>query len=116
MRFFDLFSRKKMPESSIDPVSNPLEMIAIKPGISIARAFANEWPTFEAAKVDCVEIKASPVSSMKLEQSKFGHYPKMPVNFEYPKGSDGNYLYPLAQINFKEAPPLTGYPTSGFLQ
>jgi uncharacterized protein YwqG len=116
MGFFDLFSKKKTPQPPVAPANPPLEMIAIKPGITIARAFANEWPAFEAGRLNCVEIKATPVESMKLDQSKFGHYPQMPADFEYPRGSDGNYLYPLAQINFRESPPLAGYPASGFLQ
>jgi uncharacterized protein YwqG len=119
MGWLDFLKTNKKQEAAQEPASSTdsmLDKVEIKPGITIARAFANEWPAFEASRVNCVEIKATPVQSMRLDQSKFGRYPKMPVDFEYPKGSDGNYLYPLAQINFKEVPPLAGYPASGFLQ
>jgi uncharacterized protein YwqG len=53
---------------------------------------------------------------LALEQSKFGHYPCMPADFDYPKDAEGRYMYPLAQINCKEFPALEGYPTSGYLQ
>lgn len=116
MGLFDFFSKKNTPQVSVKPVNPLLEMVEVKPGIKIARAFVNEWPVLEAGKLGCIGIKATPVESMKLEQSKFGHYPKIPAGFAYPEGSDGEYLYPLAQINFKEVPSLAGYPDSGFLQ
>jgi uncharacterized protein YwqG len=113
---FDFFSKKNTPTVSVTPVNPLLEMVEVKPGIKIARAFANEWPALEASRLDFVSIEAVPVESMKLEQSKFGHYPKIPAGFAYPKGSNGEYMYPLAQINFGEVAALAGYPTSGFLQ
>lgn len=120
MGLFDFFSKKSKPPVTVQAVAttgNPLlETVEVKPGIKIARAFADSWPQLEASKLDCIAIQAVPVESMKLEQSKFGHYPKIPAGFEYPKGSAGDYLYPLAQVNFREVPPLAGYPESGFLQ
>ncbi len=116
MGLFDFFSKKNATQVSVTPVNPLLEIVEVKPGVNIARAFAKEWQDLEAGKLGYISIEATPVESMKLEQSKFGHYPKIPAGFAYPKGSDGSYLYPLAQINFKEVPPLAGYPASGFLQ
>jgi uncharacterized protein YwqG len=116
MGFFDFFSKKSTPQPAVTPLNPLLEIVEVKPGVNIARAFANEWHELEKGKLAYIDIEAMPVESMKLEQSKFGHYPKIPAGFDYPTGSDGDYLYPLAQINFKEVPPLAGYPTSGFLQ
>jgi uncharacterized protein YwqG len=116
MGLFDFFLKKNTPQVSVTPVNPLLEIVEVKPGVNIARAFANEWSAFEATRLEYVGIEAVPVESMKLEQSKLGHYPKIPVDFEYPKGTDGKYLYPLAQINFKDVPPLPGYPGSGLLQ
>ena len=49
-------------------------------------------------------------------QSKFGGLPYLPKGFEYPKSSNGEYLYLLAQINFAEVPNLEGFPAKGILQ
>ena len=117
MGWLDFFSKKNQPqEPEVTPTEPLLEKTVIVPGITIARAFANDWAKIETTKISYVAIKATPVESMRLEQSKFGHYPKLPAGFDYPKGADGNYLYPLAQINFKEVPALPGYPASGLLQ
>jgi len=61
-------------------------------------------------------IKATATEDVSLHQSSFGYYPCIPKEFDYPKGENGNYLYPLAQINFSEFPNIQGYPTSGYLQ
>ena len=120
MGFFDFFSKKNKPQVSVSVVSVPdnplLKTVEVRPGVKIARAFVQDWPALEASRLDYIAVEAKPVESMKLEQSKFGHYPKIPAGFDYPKDSSGDYMYPLAQINFKEVPPLAGYPTSGFLQ
>ena len=49
-------------------------------------------------------------------QSKFGGFPYMPKDFDYPKNNDGEYLYLLAQINFAEVPKIEGLPEKGILQ
>lgn len=118
MGWFDFLKNNKKEEVA-QPANNTnpmLDKVEIKPGITIARAFAKEWATIAQTKVSYVGIKATPVETMKLEQSKFGHYPKLPAGFAYPKDEAGNYLYPLAQINFSEVPALSGYPSSGLLQ
>jgi uncharacterized protein YwqG len=116
MGWMDFFSKKNTQRASVSAANPMLDIIEVKPGITIARAFADEWSAFEPTQLNYVSIEAVPVESMKLDQSKFGHYPKIPVGFQYPKGSDGKHLYPLAQINFKEVPPLPGYPAAGLLQ
>ncbi len=116
MGLFDFFSKKNTPTVSVVPVNPLLEMVQVKPDIKIARAFANEWQQLESGRIEYIAIKALPVESMKLEQSKFGHYPKIPAGFSYPVDNTGHYMYPLAQINFSDVPPLPGYPTSGLLQ
>jgi uncharacterized protein YwqG len=40
----------------------------------------------------------------------------MPAGFDYPRDEQGQYMIPLAQINFREVPPLPGYPSKGYLQ
>ena len=51
-----------------------------------------------------------------MRESKFGHYPCIPRNFDFPKDKEGNYMFPLAQINFSEVPKLKGFPEKGYLQ
>jgi len=49
-------------------------------------------------------------------QSKFGGTPYLPKDFEYPRGSEGQPLFLLAQINFDEIPMLESFPKHGILQ
>jgi len=119
MGWFDFLKNNKKQDAEKASAGNKnplLDSVEIKPGITIARAFADEWAVIEQTRLSYVSIKATPIETMKLEQSKFGHYPKLPAGFAYPKGEAGDYLYPLAQINFKEVPALPGYPSSGLLQ
>lgn len=52
--------------------------------------------------------------------SKIGGIPYMPADFEYPTVKDGKDkgepIPFLAQINFRKAPRLTGFPTHGIMQ
>lgn len=93
-----------------------LEMVEVAPGIHYPRALAAYWEEIKKTKRPFIQIVATPGFPEKLSSSKFGGYPCIPKGFSYPTDSDGNYLYPLAQINFSELPPLEGYPTSGILQ
>ena len=63
-------------------------------------------------------IKITPTKSKKLElwNSKFGGYPYLPTNFEYPKNSKNDYLYLAAQINFEEIPKIKNFPEKGILE
>jgi uncharacterized protein YwqG len=93
-----------------------LENIEVLPGFYIPEAFAMHWSEIEKTKRSYIAISATPTADLSLTQSKFGHYPCMPLDFEYPKDAEDKYMFPLAQINFNELPALEGYPTSGYLQ
>jgi uncharacterized protein YwqG len=130
MGIFDfLFKKKKdIPETKNEqvlPVRSAknkaidhtlLEKVEVAPGLSIPRAFANHWNELQAGPCPAVSIIATPAEDLRLEQSKFGHYPYMPLTFDYPRDETGEYMYPLVQLNFSEMPALPGYPRSGYLQ
>lgn len=63
-------------------------------------------------------IKITPVadSDTELWQSKFGGFPYLPKEFEYPKNIKGDNLYLAAQINFAEMPQLENFPDEGILE
>ncbi|MET0393037.1 MAG: DUF1963 domain-containing protein [Chitinophagaceae bacterium] len=120
MGLFDFFSRKKKntpaaPETN-EPDMTLLEKTEVLPGLLLPKAFALHWSELEKTRLSCIAITAAPAADLALEQSKLGHYPCMPAGFDYPRDAEGRYMYPLAQINCKELPPLPGYPTSGYLQ
>src|SRR5579871_5065660 len=118
MGVFDfLFGGKKIPQEN-KPVDDPrlLEEVEIIPGLKLPRAFALQWDDLSKNKIDYIEITATPTDDLALEQSKFGYYPCMPADFEYPVDDHGKFMFPLAQINFKEVPALAGYPDAGYLQ
>jgi uncharacterized protein YwqG len=71
---------------------------------------------FEATVKPYVEIQAHPTREATLWQSKFAGFPYLPKGFDYPKTPEGDYLYLLAQINFREVPRLEGFPEKGILQ
>lgn len=62
-----------------------------------------------------IRINPNP-NPTQLWQSKFGGYPYLPKNINYPSNSEGKFLQLLAQINFREIPPLENFPTQGILQ
>ena len=116
MGFFDSLFGKKDKKENIAPQNDLLTKIEVVPGLNIPKAFALEWDVLGKSKLSAIAISATPQEDLSLEQSKFGHYPCIPLNFEYPKDTNENYMYPLAQINFKEIPHLQGYPDAGYLQ
>ena len=63
-----------------------------------------------------LKLKITDNGNPSLWQTKFGGYPYLPKNYEYPKSWDGKYLYLLAQINFGELPHLEDFPEQGILQ
>jgi uncharacterized protein YwqG len=85
-------------------------------GINFLKVIEEHWGDISATELEAATIIATPADDILLESSKLGHYPYMPLDFNYPKDLEGNFMYPLAQINFSEAPPLDGFPTSGYLQ
>ena len=70
----------------------------------------------EATIKPYIEIQTQNNDDVNWWQSKFGGLPYLPKGFEYPKTSDGKYLFLLAQLNFDEIPPLDGFPDRGILQ
>ena len=92
------------------------EKVEILPGLSISKVLVKYWPEIEKTKRPYISITATPGMNLSSENSHFGYYPCIPVDFDYPKDSAGLFMFPLAQINCKELPPLEGYPNSGYLQ
>ncbi len=70
----------------------------------------------ESALKPYIEIKPRKDNNLNWWQSKFGGLPYLPQNFEYPRTTEGEYLYLLAQINFTEVPNLENFPQQGILQ
>jgi uncharacterized protein YwqG len=120
MGVFDfLFSKgknNKQQKNASDDNSHLLEMTTTDFGLTIPKAFLPYANAIAATKRDFISIKANPSKSVPLYKSSFGSYPFMPKDVAYPKDAAGNYMFPLAQINFSEIPPLENYPASGFLQ
>lgn len=130
MRLFDFLFGKKEGSSSPEKITVPVEPmqktakdeidylagVEVAPGMVMPRVFAEHWDKIKETKNQCIGIKATASGDVLLTQSKFGHYPYLPVGYEYPKDEEGRYMFPLAQINFSEVPPLAGYPSSGYLQ
>ena len=113
-----MFSRgeSKSKDTTSEDVPNLLDMVEPEPGFFIPKALANHWADIKKTARETVRIEATPSSNLTLRQSKFGHFPCIPKNFNYPLDRDGNYMFPLAQINFSEVPKLKGFPESGYLQ
>jgi uncharacterized protein YwqG len=95
---------------------NLLDMVMPETGIILPRALANHWDEIKKTGRETIRIVATPSDKLTLRQSKFGHYPCIPKNYNYPKDKEGNFMFPLAQINFSEVPKLEGFPESGYLQ
>ena len=93
-----------------------LQTTELLPGLNIPNAFAPYKDAILATALPFIDIEATPAEYIGFRQSKYGHFPCLPVGFPYPLDAEGNYMYPLAQLNFSELPPLPGYPASGYLQ
>jgi uncharacterized protein YwqG len=70
----------------------------------------------EATFKPYIKILAKKEANLSLWQSKFRGLPYLPKNEQYPKGSNGQPLHLLAQINCEEVPELEPFPTKGILQ
>lgn len=93
-----------------------LEKVQVSPDLQLSKAFASYGEEIEKTRLPFVRIDAVPNNTLSSFQSSFGYYPALPKEFPYPTDSEGNFLFPLAQINFSEMPALPGFPTSGYLQ
>ncbi|MCG2612637.1 DUF1963 domain-containing protein [Terrimonas sp. NA20] len=131
MGVFDFLSNRKkdipekkkgqeaLPENVIKtskPAIAAFEMVELKPGVILPGFTVDHWPEIEGTGLPSVAITAVPLEEIPPAASKFGGYPYIPVGFPYPKDAGGSYMYPLAQINFSEVPPVDGFPRSGYLQ
>lgn len=70
----------------------------------------------EATVKPYVQIQTQVCKDTSLWQSKFLGRPYLPKFADFPRTSQGEYLYLLAQINFAEAPALSDFPSKGILQ
>ena len=94
--------------------------------------FAPHEAYFAQLALPCVDIEMTAVpeeahsalepDGMEARASKLGGVPFSPAGYEWPTDPNGNRLHLLAQVNFAEAPPLSGpnipkgFPTDGILQ
>ncbi len=69
-----------------------LEPVSVSPSLTLPRVLADHMDEIEPTKRWTVDIKATPNENLSLRQSKFGHYPCVPKDFEYPKDRLGNFL------------------------
>lgn len=113
----NLFGNKKDKANANDSAATVmLAPVQVTPDLILPKALANHFDQIKKSARQTVVIKAIPEDHPSLYQSKFGHYPCVPKGFDYPKDKEGNYLYPLAQINLSEVPRLESFPSSGYLQ
>jgi len=70
----------------------------------------------EATVKSFAKITAKKNQKLTWWQSKFGGLPYLPKDYDYPRDSQGNPLFLLAQINFTEVPDLDDFPEQGILQ
>ncbi len=116
MGFFDSLFRKNKRQQEPLNESYLLEQVEVAPGIILPKLFADRWPEIQKSAIAFASIKATPKEDLALEESKFGHYPCMPLDFDYPKDSEGRFMFPLAQLNCRDIPSIEGYPETGYLQ
>jgi uncharacterized protein YwqG len=69
----------------------------------------------QAKPIPCISLKTG-AGQTSMTGSKFGGYPYLPKDFEYPTDSKGRPLKLLAQLNFADLPHLDHFPTEGILQ
>ena len=117
MGLFDFFKKKEEQSNSGTPSPNDLlEKIEIVPGVMLPQAFAAHWNEIEKTRLPFIAIKATPGAPQDVHESTFGYYPCLPKGFTYPTDAKGAFMYPLAQINCNQLPPLDNFPREGYLQ
>ena len=65
---------------------------------------------------ETIQISLDKTAPKHSWSSKVGGFPHWLLGTEYPKGSDGEWLNFVAQINFTEIPELDGFPRVGLVQ
>ncbi len=63
-----------------------------------------------------IKIIPQEAGPTKPWQSKIGGEPYLPKDMDFPRGTEKEALFFLAQFNFSELPPLPGFPETGILQ
>lgn len=111
-----IFRKKETPAASAAPSDDLLQKVEVVPGVMLPKALAMHWEELAKGKVSYIKIEATPGKPLNVQESSFGYYPCMPKYFPYPVDSNNKYMYPLAQINCNNLPPLESYPGSGYLQ
>ncbi len=114
--FSSLKVDRKRTKDVYDDEPDDLKNIQIAPELELPRVFAENLPNIQDKMLETIIISPSPTEKPGLRESTFGYYPCLPLGYDYPRDSEGNYMYPLAQLNLGEMPRLRGYPESGYLQ
>jgi uncharacterized protein YwqG len=79
-------------------------------------------PLLQALALPVLRIEAEPIMEALTEdpipllESKIGGVPYFPDDQHWPTDTHGDYMLPIAQINFSRVPVLQGFPTAGILQ
>ena len=116
MGFFDFIFGKNKSDSKQESTPEWLQPIQIIDGLELPAIFNNFKNEIAQTKLSYIAIDATVADDISLAESKFGHYPMMPLDYDYPKDANGVFMFPLAQINCNDLPSLAGYPMSGYLQ
>jgi uncharacterized protein YwqG len=110
MGLFNFFKKKQSTFQHAVP-STP-----IPHGLNLPPVLHPYWDQLAKTASTYIRITAKPNKNLGLSQSSFGSIPLLPKGYAYPKDSKGDPMFPLAQINLAEMPPLEGYPQKGLLQ
>lgn len=120
MGFFDFLRRKPATSSPQQPANSgaipDMTPTELEPGLTVPAVLLDIFRTAKEMQLPYVKITARQQDDISLHQSSFGNYPCIPAGFDYPKDSEGKFMYPLAQLNCRDLPQLQGYPSAGYLQ
>ncbi len=116
MGLFDFFKSGTKKEEIINEKDRLMQPVEVVPDLFFPFVVAQYWDQIRETRLESIAIKATPSRDLTFQNSSFGHKPFLPADFPYPTDKEGKPMFPLAQINFSEAPHLHGYPTSGYLQ
>ncbi|MFT3674343.1 MAG: DUF1963 domain-containing protein [Chitinophagaceae bacterium] len=122
MGLFDFLKRKPAPQapapqkSAVSGNVPDMTPVELEPGLTVPAVLLDVFRKAKEMSVPYVKITAQQQDDISLHQSSFGNYPCIPAGFDYPKDSEGKFMYPLAQLNCRDLPALPGYPASGYLQ